>query len=71
MFFVYRSFFVAIFDSLEHRRNIGCLTLFYRYNNGKSPSEIHDLVPNLAGPAYNTRASQNVKPPILAVDSEI
>ncbi|XP_065365379.1 uncharacterized protein LOC135958403 [Calliphora vicina] len=32
-------------DSLEHRRNVGCVSLFYRYYNDMCSAEIRELVP--------------------------
>lgn len=40
---------------LEHRRNVGCVTLFYRYFNGMCSSEIRELVPNIKIFARSTR----------------
>ena len=31
-------------DSLEHRRNVACVSLFYRYYNGRCSQEIRSLV---------------------------
>ena len=31
--------------TLGHRRNVACLSLFYRYFHGKCSTELHDLVP--------------------------
>ncbi|CAG9821524.1 unnamed protein product [Phaedon cochleariae] len=41
--------------SLEHRRKVGDLVLFYRYFHGRCSSEISTIVPPLAVPARLTR----------------
>ena len=49
-------------DSLEHRRSVGCVTLFYRYFNGFCSDEIRDLVPETRTFSRNTRASSRAHP---------
>lgn len=45
-------------QTLEHRRNVGDLCLFYRYFNGRCADSISNIVPSLASFSRNTRFSQ-------------
>lgn len=42
-------------DSLEHRRNVGVLSLYYRYHSGNCANEIPNLLPPLHTFSRNTR----------------
>lgn len=46
-------------DSLEHRRNVGALTLFYRYFHGRCSAEISSLMPPIRVQARATRQATN------------
>jgi len=47
---------------LGHRRDVGCLTLLYRYFHGECASEIRDLMPPLRTFNRQTRLSRSVHP---------
>ncbi|XP_065363465.1 uncharacterized protein LOC135956806 [Calliphora vicina] len=49
-------------DSLERRRNVGCVSLFYRYYNGMCSDEIRELVPDTRSFSRNTRSSVRAHP---------
>ena len=49
-------------DSLEHRRNVGCVTLLYQYYNGISAAEISELIPRARVFVRNTRLSSRSHP---------
>ena len=44
-------------DSLEHRRNVACITLFYRYFHGRCSLEVSELLPKIKTFGRNSRAS--------------
>lgn len=48
--------------SLEHRRNVGCVSLFYRYFHGKCSSELHGLIPEMRVFNRTTRLSSETHP---------
>ena len=54
-------------DSLEHRRNVGALALFYRYFHGRCSDEIGAIMPPLCTYARATRQATNSHP--YAVDN--
>lgn len=49
-------------DSLEHRRNVACVSLFYRYYNGRCSREIRGLVPDNHIFLRGTRTSRRAHP---------
>ena len=53
-------------DSLEHRRNVGCISLFYRYYHGKCSSEISELVPSARVFVRSTRLSSRSHPFVVS-----
>ncbi|XP_065365413.1 uncharacterized protein LOC135958439 [Calliphora vicina] len=57
--------------SLEHRRNVDCVSLFYRYYNGMCSEEIRELVPDTRSFTRNTRSSARAHPFVFdwSVDS--
>jgi hypothetical protein len=54
-------------DSLEHRRNVGALTLFYRYFHGRCSAEISSIMPPVRVHPRATRQAINAHP--FAVDN--
>ena len=48
--------------SLEHRRNVGCVSLFYRYFNGMCSSDIRGLIPDVRMFVRDTRLSRSSHP---------
>ena len=44
-------------ESLEHRRCVGSISLFYRYFNGNCSREVHELLPELKTFGRSTRSS--------------
>lgn len=49
-------------DSLEHRRNVGALGLFYRYFNKDCSSELCNIIPAVATFNVTTRLASNAHP---------
>lgn len=56
------------YQTLEHRRSVAVLSLFYRYFHGDCSTEIFNIIPNLATFNYSTRASQTAHPFTVMVD---
>ncbi|CAG9814285.1 unnamed protein product [Phaedon cochleariae] len=54
--------------SLEHRRKVGDLSLFYRYFHGKCSSEISAIIPSLAIPIRRTRQAQSAHPFVVNLE---
>ncbi|CAH1164647.1 unnamed protein product [Phaedon cochleariae] len=54
--------------SLEHRRKVGDLSLFYRYFHGKCSSEISAIIPSLAIPIRRTRQAQSAHPFVVYLE---
>ena len=50
---------VSSIDSLEHRRNVSCLSLFYRLFHKKCSNEIATCIPPLQNFTRNTRHASN------------
>ena len=48
--------------SLEHRRNVGCVSLFYRYFHGVCSSDIRGLIPDVRMFVRDTRLSRSSHP---------
>ena len=48
--------------NLEHRRNMGCVSLFYRYFHGVCSSGIRQLMPDVKSFGRSTRLSENSHP---------
>ena len=46
-------------DSLEHRRNVTCLSLFYRFFYNQCSSEVASCIPSLKNFNRNTRLARN------------
>ncbi|CAG9824751.1 unnamed protein product [Phaedon cochleariae] len=55
--------------SLEHRRKVGDLALFYRYFYGRCSSEISTIVPPLAVPARSTRRVEASHPFVVTLET--
>jgi len=53
-------------DSLEHRRKVGAVTLFYRYFYGQCSSEILGLIPPLRNSIRVTRQAAQAHPYVVA-----
>jgi len=53
-------------DTLEHRRIVGAITLFYRYYYGECSSEISTLIPPLHNSTLVTRQSARAHPHVVA-----
>lgn len=51
--------------SLEHRRNVGCLALLYRYFHHNCSDEIYSCVPPVRQFNRNTRAASSAHPYVL------
>ena len=51
--------------SLEHRRNVGCVTLFYRYFHGVCSLDIRRSIPNVRMFRRDTRLSRNSHPFVI------
>lgn len=49
-----------VLDSLEHRRNVGCLALFYRYFHRKCSLEITRIMPSVASLSVSHYRTRNV-----------
>ena len=54
-----------LIDSLEHRRKVGALTLFYRYFHGRCSSELSSIVPPLQNSVFVTRRSAQAHPYVV------
>ena len=52
-------------DLLEHRRNVACVSLWYRYYNGRSSCEIRELVPDNHMFLRSTRTSRRAYPIVV------
>ena len=52
-------------DTLEHRRNVACVSLFYRYCNGRCSREIRALIPDNHIFLRSTRTSRRAHPFVL------
>ena len=48
-------------DSLEHRSNVACISLFYRYYNGRCSREIRGLIPNNQIFSHGTRTKSTAQ----------
>ena len=53
-------------DSLDHRRKVGAVTLFYRYFYGQCSSELLGIVPPLHNSVFVTRYSAQAHPYVVA-----
>jgi hypothetical protein len=53
-------------DTLEHRRIVGAVTLFYRYYYGECSSELLDLIPPLHSSILVSRLSAQAHPYVVA-----
>lgn len=49
-------------DSLKHRRDVGCVALFYRYFHGRCSAEIRGLIPSVQLFSRTTRLSRGAHP---------
>lgn len=49
-------------DYRGHPRNVGCISLFYRYCNGMYSTEINEFIPNTRSFISNTRTSRRTDP---------
>ena len=49
-------------DSFKHRRNVACVSLFNRYNNGRCSRELRGLVPDNNIFLRSTRTSRRAHP---------
>jgi hypothetical protein len=56
-------------NSLGHRRNVGCLSLLYRYYYGKCSRDIRDLMPPARVFPRSTRAAHQAHPYSIAMVS--
>ncbi|CAG9813194.1 unnamed protein product [Phaedon cochleariae] len=54
--------------SLEHRRKVGNLSLFYRNFHGKCSSEISAIIPSLAMPVRRSRQAQSAHPFVVNLE---
>ena len=52
-------------ESLEHRRRVGDLSLFYRYFHGRCSSDLAQLIPPKAVHARNTRRTTTAHPYVV------
>ena len=56
-------------DSLEHRRQVGDLTLFYRYFHGKCSADLALLIPPRAANIRNTRRTTAAHPYVVKLST--
>ena len=56
-------------DSLEHRRQVGDLTLFYRYFHGKCSADLALLIPPRAANSRNTRRTTAAHPYVVKLST--